>query len=226
MVMVGNHDRMVMPSPIPLCGLSPYKHLVIMKVNPICRICGVELNDENWYPSCQKRYQHICKSCDNERKRQWAKANPEKVKVIQIRSRRKQGMHPFNKNKKCSLYLGVHIAEQILSQAFKNVQRMPYGNPGFDFICNKGYMVDVKGSCLNKDGAWCFNIRHNITADYFLCLAFDNREDLNPLHAWLIPGSKLNHLIKTTIRLGTIYKWDDYRLDVTKVAMCCDAMRS
>ena len=194
------------------------------KTNPICRVCGTELNEENWYSSRQKNSDYICKSCHAEKSRQWLKANPEKAKARWTRWHRKQGQQPFDENKKCASYLGVYIAEWALSQAFKNVKRMPVNNPGFDLICNKG-KIDVKSACLRKDSRWQFHIDHNTIADYFLCLAFDNREDLNPMYAWLIPGVKVNHLVSTTIAVTTIHKWDAYKLDVTKVAMCCDAIK-
>ena len=194
--------------------------------NLVCRVCGAELNNENWYPSWKKGSQYICKSCHLKRKKQWRKANPEKVKAQSERGRRKQGHQPFNENKECPQYLGVHIAEQVLSQSFENVKRMPYGNPGYDVVCNRKKLIDIKSSCLRKDGRWGFNISRNTTADYFLCLAFDNREDLNPLHAWLIPGAKVNHLVSASIRASTIHKWDAYKLDTSKISRCCDAMRS
>ena len=198
-----------------------------MKANPICRVCGTELNDSNWYPSHKKRNMHICKSCHTELVRQWQKANPDKMKILRTRGHRKEGHQPFDENKQCSVYLGVHVAEQVLSRVFKNVKRMPYGNPGYDFICNKGKKIDVKSSCKTKNhNGWHFDIKHNTTADYFLCLAFDNRQDLNPLHVWLLPGIKLNHLQSASISQSTIHKWDAYRLDTTKVAMCCNTMRT
>ena len=190
-----------------------------------CRVCGVELTDENWYPSLQKMNSRICKKCDTNKTKQWRKANPEKTRVQWTRHHRNQGHQPMNKNKACSQYLGVFVAERVLSHVFKNVIRMPNGNRGYDFICNKGYMIDVKSSCLNKDGKWRFKIKHNIIANYFLCLAFDNREDLNPLHVWLISGEKLNHLMLTSIQPSTIHKWDEYRLDIGKVISCCNVMK-
>ena len=195
------------------------------KTNPVCRKCGVELTIDNWAPSNQKSHHHICKSCDNKRYRQWRRANPEKARAKGTRHSRKEGHQPMGENKECPAYLGVHIAEEVLSSVFKNVQRMLYGHPGFDFICNGGYEIDVKSSCSHKDGSWIFHINHNTIADYFLCLAFDNREDLNPLHVWLIPGEKINHLKGTSISPSTIHKWDEYRLDISKVKMCCDTMR-
>lgn len=199
-----------------------------MTTNPTCRVCDTELNDENWYASQQKGNQHICKECNAESAREWRKANPEKARAKWTRAHRKQGNRPLNENKKCALYLGVHVAERVLRHAFKDVEVMPYGNPGYDVICNGGYMIDVKSSCLNHSNrgyGWQFNIKKNTVADYFLCLAFDNRDDLNPLHAWLLPGIKFNHLTGTGISPSTIDRWDDYQLDTSKIISCCNSMK-
>ena len=131
----------------------------------------------------------------------------------------------MSENKECASYLGVFVAERVLSHVFKDVEVMPYGNPGYDIVCNKGKLIDVKCACLGKGGRWVFNIRRNIVADYFLCLAFDNRDDLNPEHTWLIPGDIVNHLKGTGISPITIHKWDEYKIDVDKVSACCDVMR-
>ena len=204
--------------------------MVTMKANPICIKCGVKLTDDNWYPSRRWQNSRICKECNREWNRLWRKANSEKAKAISTRGNRKQGHLPFDENKGCASFLGIHISERVLSYAFKDVVRMPYGNPGYDIICNKGKKIDVKSSCTRRDMrwnsiSWAFNIGRNTTADYFLCLAFDNREDLNPLHAWLIPGSKINHLTGTSISPSTLHKWDAYALDTSKIGDCCDAMR-
>ncbi len=102
---------------------------------------------------------------------------------------------PMSENKECSAYLGVHIAENILSVIFNNIKRMPYGNIGYDFICEKMFKIDVKCAVLTKDnrnnGRFMFSINKNIFADYFLLLAFDNRKNLTPLHLWLIGGNEL-----------------------------------
>ena len=108
---------------------------------------------------------------------------------------------------------------------------MPYGHKGFDFFCNKGKKIDVKSACIyidnrgNRSDSWSFHIHRNSIADYFLCLAFDNREDLNPLHIWLIPGHIVNHLKGATIAESTLSKWDEYKLDINKVATCCNSMK-
>ena len=100
---------------------------------------------------------------------------------------------PMSENKNCTLYLGVHIAENVLSKVFKNVDRYSSNNKGFDFICGKNYKIDVKSSCIRNGNFWTFIINKNKVADYFLLIAFDNREELNPLHIWLI---KSNEFIK------------------------------
>lgn len=168
---------------------------------PVCRNCNIELTEVNWYPSYRERNTYLCKRCDSDRK----------------------GHHPYDENPTCGMYLGIHIAEQILSSAFKNVERMPPTNPGYDFVCNRG-LIDAKSACARKNGSWQFAVRYNTTADFFLCLAFDNREDLTPLHAWLIPGTKINHLSNISIYPGTLSKWDEYRIDTSKVCACCDEL--
>lgn len=211
------------------------------KSNPICRVCKVKLNDENWSPSKRKKHWYICKECSREyakqyrqanpercreRVRRWRQANPEKSKASYTKSKRKQGGRPYNENKECGMYLGVHIAERVLSKVFKDVERMHMHNPGFDFICNHGKKIDVKSACLNgtKHPSWSFCIRRNTAADYFLCLAFDNREELTPLHVWLLPGSVVSHLENTSISPNTIHRWDAYRLDISKINDCCVTM--
>jgi len=190
-----------------------------------CIKCGVELDNTNWYPSCKKSNSYICNECSVEKNRLWKINNPEKAKANSTRAHRKNGNLPMDENKKCSAYLGVHIGEPVLSKTFKNVELMPYGHPGYDIICNHDKRIDIKISCLNKNGRWMFTIRHNTTADYFMCLAFDNREDLNPAHIWLLPGNKFNHLVMATISPSTIDKWSEYELPIDGVITCCDTMR-
>lgn len=98
---------------------------------------------------------------------------------------------PTSENKDCSLYLGVYIAERILPLLFENVEKMPDGNPGFDFICGNGYKIDVKSACLSRDREWVFIINKNKIADYFFMVAFDDREKLGVIHIWLIKGDSV-----------------------------------
>jgi len=104
---------------------------------------------------------------------------------------------------------------------------MPYGNPGFDFVCEKGYKIDVKSSCLyrRKDGSpvWNFHIGQNQVADYFLCIAFDNRDDLIPMYIWLIPGSAVNHLVGLGIsdQTKSFTRWQPYLKSIDKIKEIC-----
>ena len=129
-------------------------------------------------------------------------------------------------NPNCSSYLGIHIAERVLSKIFKNVERMSVINPGYDFICNKNYKIDVKSATMNKKyDFWKFSIKKNKIADYFLCLAFDNRYDLNPQYLWLIPSELLNSKTNATISKSTLQKWKEYEKPIDEVISCCDILR-
>lgn len=136
----------------------------------------------------------------------------------------------MNKNRQCSSFLGVHVAERVLAAVFENIERMPYGNKGFDFICGKGYAVDVKSACRTKhkqrSDRWVFRISKNNIADYFLLIAFDDRTHLNPEHLWLIPGGILKNRVTTSISTTAIDKWNEYEKQLDKVVCCCSNMRT
>lgn len=191
----------------------------------ICRRCGSELTDANWYPSGLKNRDYICRTCSSLKARKWNTANPDKNRAKTMRHRRKNGVKSVAENKDCAPYLGVYVAERVLSSVFKNVERMPYNNPGYDFICGNGFLIDVKASTTRERGDWLFTINQNKIADYFLCIAFDNRTDLNPLYLWLIPGSVLNHLKGAGIAISTFPKWARYEQPVDRLIKCCDVLK-
>lgn len=171
-----------------------------------------------------------CKSCNYEYSRKWRESNlgryRELVRNYNYRSGRST---PLGENSDCSSYLGIYITERVLSKIFKNVERMPTNNPGYDFICNRGYKVDVKSATRmkNSPNTWRFNIKKNTIADYFLCLAFDNRDDLEPEHLWLIPGSILNNKVSTSISESTLINWNQYELNnkLNNVIRCCNILK-
>lgn len=205
----------------------------VIKTRGLCHRCS---NAE-----CREsRSTCICKSCEKLKPiylkglcsacyaKQWRKQNPVKVHRIREKARRKIGILPMTENKTCSMFLGVHIAEQVLSKVFNNVEVMPMNNPGYDFICNHGKKIDVKSSCdqkHNQSHKWSFAIGKNTIPDYFLCIAFDNRESLTPLYLWLIPGHVLNMKTSTRIAESTLSKWSEYELPIDKVITCCDTLR-
>ena len=152
--------------------------------------------------------------------RDWARKHPKYNDKYRFAS----GVIPYDKNESCSLYLGVHVAERILSKVFKDVEMMPMHHPGYDFICNQGKKIDVKSSCARTSyghiGHWNFGIDYNDIADFFLCIAIDNRENLIPQHLWLIPGNVVNSHSVVSIAPSTIGKWDEYKLDIGRVSEC------
>ena len=142
-------------------------------------------------------------------------------------------------NKKCSIFLGCHVAERVLSHVFKDVQRMPIHNKGFDFICNKGFKIDVKSSYLHKNNTYQFIMNRNKIADYFLCIGFDNREDLNPQHIWLIKADdicmsdkskrifKEMSAISIKNNLEGLSKYSEYELTdkLQEMITCCNILK-
>ena len=196
------------------------------RTNPMCRVCGDELNDDNWYSSNQKNYKYICKECDLEYHRLYKEKNPDKTKVYWTKRNRKHGQLPMSENKECSSHYGVYINEGVIKLYFNNVEVMPYGHPDYDFICKNGWKIDGKSSFTGDKGHWKFNIKRNTTTDYFFCVAYDNRKDKNILHIWILPGHKFNHLVSTKISKNTIDKWSEYEQPIDKAIMCCDSMKT
>ena len=193
----------------------------------VCSVCEVELNDENWYPSHQKSGRRICIECKREQDRLYREENQEKIKENNAIYSRKIGHLPMSENKECSLYLGVHFNERVLRHIYNDVEVMPFGNIGYDFVCNHGKKIDAKSSCIRKGrNRWMFTIRKNTITDYFLCVAYDNIDDLNPMHVWLIPGHVVNHLVGLSISKSALHKWAEYEQDLSKLIICCDKIKS
>jgi hypothetical protein len=174
-----------------------------------CTQCGVIKPLSKFYFHKQRnQYWSECKSCKSIRQ-----------------SELKHGIKRSNKNKYCPDYLGCCVAETLLSNVFSTVIKTPRGNIGYDFICGKGFKIDVKSSCRDKNNRWKFNIHKNKIADYFCCLAFDNRKSITPIHFWIIPGIELNDIICTTISKSTIKRWSDYEKPISKIISCCNTLK-
>jgi hypothetical protein len=135
----------------------------------------------------------------------------------------------MNENKECAAYLGIYIAERALSKFFDNIIRMPMHNPGYDFLCGKGFKIDCKSACISirekHSDSWKFMIRYNKTPDHFLCLAFQDRDSLEPKHVWLIPGSKINSKNSIRITEGSFSEWTKYERPIDRVIKCCNLMK-
>ena len=191
-----------------------------------CLSCG-EVKELHCKNICQKCYNKQYRKLNINNRKLWDKNNrKERNKYHREHNYEIGKTKSMYKNKTCPLYLGVVIAEQVLEQVFKTVQKMPMHNPGYDFICGKGYLIDVKSATLReKRNYWGFGINKNKIADYFLCLAFDNRTDLNPEHIWLIPSDIVNDKTGIGISPSTINKWNEYKLDINKIIKCCNTLK-
>jgi len=169
-----------------------------------------------------------CKLCARLATKKWECTNPNH----RIEHRRQIGeSRPLEEAKDCSTYLGVYVAEKALSRFFDNIIRMPRCNPGYDFLCGRGFKIDVKSACLTlcvrKYPGWYFNVKRNNITDYFLCLAFDDRDSLEPQHVWLIPGEVLNKKDGFWIfdRPKPLSRWSKYERPLDRVQVCCEALR-
>ncbi len=193
-----------------------------------CARCGeTKPLSEFW-----KDYRY-CKSCGKEYNNAWRKTHRDYRNEYNRNWWHANGLSlPMSENPACPTYLGIHIAERLLSQFFDRIDRMPMNNPGFDFVCGKGFKIDVKSACLyhpksNRKPSWHYNIAHNTIADYFLCIAFDDREKLNPVHVWLIPGPFVGHLGSLLIKDTPhgLAKFSQYEKPLDKVITCCNQLR-
>ena len=201
-----------------------------MKSNKVCRKCGVPLViGENVTQYRIDSHQYICRKCKRHDAKKREDAHPTNSAYRCEYNHRTGRSQPMSKNKECPSYLGIHIAERVLSHIFENVRRMPNNNPGFDVICNQDKLIDIKSACRQHippwADSWTFIINKNQIAQYFLCLAFDNRQDLNPEHIWLIPACNVNDKIGVSIAETRLAKWSKYEQPVDKVIDCCNTLR-
>lgn len=149
------------------------------------------------------------------------KSHPDKIAIKNglsgnteyVRNKRhEKGINkPMDENLNCSMWLGYVVGECVLSQAFKLAEQAKYNNPGYDWVCNRKFKIDVKAVCIEKGGnRWNFEIKSNKEADYFLLAGFDNRQDLNPLQTWLINGDA-----RVTNNSGAFTLHDRKKLSIT-----------
>ena len=123
----------------------------------------------------------------------------------------------MSESRNSASYLGIYVAERLLPKIFQEPRMMSHGNRGYDVICKNNYKIDVKSSVLRKANVWLFNINYNKIADAFICIAFDNRDDLNIQYIWLIPGNDVVRYKKLNEMKGlSIYDTEYGRASVTK----------
>jgi len=172
-----------------------------------------------------------CSYCDRMQRLEYRKSHREEENRKDREREYSRGASPARENKACPKYLGIIIAETVLSHFFDHLEHMPENTPGYDFICGKGFKIDAKSSALhhpkNHNEQWLFSIKRNQIADYFLFLAFSDRETLEPVHVWLIPASQVN--TKSCIGIyntpKSLLKWQPYEKPLDRVIHCCNRLR-
>ena len=50
-----------------------------------CRICNIELNENNWFPSLKKRGSAICKKCNNNKMQIWRENNRRRANAMALK---------------------------------------------------------------------------------------------------------------------------------------------
>jgi hypothetical protein len=193
----------------------------------ICGKCGLDKPLAEFWKHAQWGYQSYCKTCKKQHREEHLEKSREYGRNFNYR---KGTCVPLGTNQECASYLGVYIAERVLSVFFENIVRTPFGNPGYDFICKNGFMIDAKSATLRPteyNSIWQFRINHNTIADYFLCVGFDDRANLNPLHVWLIPGRIINDRMSIGIMNSAIglRRFAKYEQPIDKVIACCETLR-
>ena len=202
----------------------------------ICNKCYLEKPITDFFrrPQITRGYSYSCKVCHMEAQRQYRAALGKEACAKRSReySYHVGRTHPAKENPKCSNWLGIWIAERVLSRYFNELKRMPPNNPGYDFLCSKGFKIDVKSGCRQsydnrRIDRWTFVINHNKIADYFLCLAFDNRTNLNPEHVWLIPKELVSekHAVIIYDNRNGLSKWSAYEKPIDRVLDCCKSLK-
>ena len=218
--------------------------------NKICSVCGIskfidEFHDDKRNKGSKRT---ICKKCISKRSKKYYQEHKERInnygrkykkehkkeaseqnkKWYERTGRQQKGSKSMYEDKTTHQYLGIVIAERLVRHLFNDVEVMPMHNPGFDFICNKGKKIDVKSCCTSKGKYphWAFNIDYNKTADFFICVAFDNIETLNPIYLWMIPGKELNKNSGKAIYPSTIHKWDEWKMDINDAQICCAELKN
>ena len=110
---------------------------------------------------CENKIIHghgLCQKCYNKEhnKSHRNKTNKQHRERAYITTSRK----PMDENKKCALFLGIHIAENILSKTFKNVKRMPNNTPWYDFICDN---TNTEDENMETETEWKERTKHRVT---------------------------------------------------------------
>ena len=210
--------------------------MIFAEKTKTCTTCHTVKPLDEFYKQKKGKYgkTSVCKEC----RKEYQKENKEHIKKQSKEyyeyggGREKQGWKSMYKNKSSPQFIGIVVAERLIKHLFNDFEMMPPNFPGYDAVCNKGKKINIKASTAhmqqNKNSVtntWLFAVRKNKVPDFFLCMSFDNVIDLNPLFAWLIPGSEVNTQTGIRISSSTIHKWDKWKMDLNNAQSCCDLMK-
>ncbi len=116
----------------------------------ICRVCGVELNDNNWYPSCKKKCDYICIECCKIR-----------TKIDQLKN--KEHYKEYRKNYR--ILNKTTIDSQIKEWRLENKDRVNELGRGYnkrtkEKIIRHYSNGTMKCACCGEDDINCLSIDH------------------------------------------------------------------
>lgn len=63
----------------------------------VCRVCGIQLTNANWYPSLKSNYNKLCKACDKKKNKEWKLRNKDLFRAQQTNYSRHETLNfPVN----------------------------------------------------------------------------------------------------------------------------------
>lgn len=158
---------------------------------------------------------HCCHDCNLDRVHTWNKNHPG---ATAKRNHAKGKCLPYTESKDCHYWIGIHVAERLTLNYFKDYYQMPFGNHGYDLMNGKSEKIDCKASLFRVVShgryGWQFAIDRNTIPTWFFCIGFGHAKDDAPLRAWKIPMGVVSHLMRLSIYPGerSLRKWAQYEL--------------
>ena len=101
----------------------------IKDTEPKCRVCGIKLNNENWYESVRKGNSKICKQCQREYHKQYylEHLEEEKQRQKQYNSKHKRKRNQYLKQYRIEHYEELRQYHKQLREKYKKLVFEHYG---------------------------------------------------------------------------------------------------
>jgi hypothetical protein len=164
-----------------------------------------------------------CNDCNLDRVHNWNKQHPG---ATAKRNHAKGKCLPYAESASCHIWIGIHVTEGLALHYFPEYQQAQWGNSGYDLIDSELRTIDCKASRFRVVShdlmGWQFAIDRNKTPTHFFCVAFGKEPESRPVHAWMIPNSKLSHLKRLSIYPGkrSMKRWEQYKLPIAPIIEC------